>query len=257
MKHFLVLFAICLAGVSAGPAAILADNPSCYYINETTKTYFDLNPVATQDYSVQTPSSVDSTFNINPCSELTTFPVGNTACPSGSLSCQVLKSNGAVYLVAKTITSLIYTSTTATLTLRLTGGDYCPALQKYREAIIQFTCDTTGAVGAPVYVNENACAYTFSWKSTVGCPLDKAPGGGGGGGSGGSGGLSIGSILCIIFFCSFFVYFAAGAAYRYRVKEARGLEMVPNLEFWQGLPSLMKDGFAFTKDKINGMLNRS
>ena len=29
------------------------------------------------------------------------------------------------------------------------------------------------------------------------------------------------------------------------VKGASGVEMVPNLELWKGLPSLIKDGFVF------------
>jgi len=215
--------------------------------------YFDLNPAGVQDYSAQNPSDNYYTFKMNPCTELTTIPVGDAICKSGTFSCQVSKASGTpAYLVANAITSLTYDAPSASLTLRLTGGDYCPGNQKYREAIIVFKCGTT--LGAPVYRSEVTCAYTFDWTSSAACPLDKAPGGGGGGGSGG---LSIGSILSIVFFCSVFIYLAAGATYNYKVKELRGVELVPNLEFWQGLPSLVKDGLGFTKDKINGALNKS
>ena len=46
------------------------------------------------------------------------------------------------------------------------------------------------------------------------------------------------------FFCSLFVYFAAGAGYNaYSGKE--GLEIIPNVEFWKDLPFLVKDGVMF------------
>lgn len=59
-----------------------------------------------------------------------------------------------------------------------------------------------------------------------------------------------GGILLIVFFCSLIVYFTGGVAYNWKVKNLEGKERVPNLEFWTGLPGLIKEGFRFTIAKI-------
>jgi len=37
-----------------------------------------------------------------------------------------------------------------------------------------------------------------------------------------------------------FLYIAIGMAYNYKFKGQTGVEMIPNIEFWRGLPSLLK-----------------
>ena len=58
-------------------------------------------------------------------------------------------------------------------------------------------------------------------------------------------GLSAGSVLLLIFFLLLIVSLTAGILVMQFVKRASGVEMVPNLELWKGLPSLIKDGFVF------------
>jgi cation-dependent mannose-6-phosphate receptor len=58
-------------------------------------------------------------------------------------------------------------------------------------------------------------------------------------------GLSGGSVLLIIFFIAFGVYFVGGIAILYFMRGARGLEAIPNIDFWRGLPGLVKDGLIF------------
>lgn len=61
------------------------------------------------------------------------------------------------------------------------------------------------------------------------------------------GGLSGGDVVLIIFFCGLVLpYFVFGALYMKYAKGASGVEMVPNREFWAGLPSLIKEGFQYT-----------
>ena len=48
------------------------------------------------------------------------------------------------------------------------------------------------------------------------------------------------------------VYFVGGMIFMAVVKGARGIEMVPNLTFWQEFPALVKDGFSFTVSKVRG-----
>jgi len=33
----------------------------------------------------------------------------------------------------------------------------------------------------------------------------------------------------------------------------RGIEAIPNIEFWKEIPFYIKDGFTFTIDKIKGL----
>jgi cation-dependent mannose-6-phosphate receptor len=49
-----------------------------------------------------------------------------------------------------------------------------------------------------------------------------------------------------------FLYLAVGAAYKYKQHGARGADMVPNIDFWRELPSLMKDGVRFVYQKCGG-----
>eukprot|EP01060_Flectonema_neradi_P030086 TRINITY_DN42_c1_g1_i3.p1 TRINITY_DN42_c1_g1~~TRINITY_DN42_c1_g1_i3.p1 ORF type:complete len:233 (+),score=58.56 TRINITY_DN42_c1_g1_i3:66-701(+) len=63
-------------------------------------------------------------------------------------------------------------------------------------------------------------------------------------------GLTDGGIFLIVFFVGGFLYFALGAAFMYKVKGERGVNMIPNVNFWKDLPFLMKDGAVFLKNKI-------
>lgn len=58
-------------------------------------------------------------------------------------------------------------------------------------------------------------------------------------------GLSGGSQLLIAFFVCVALYLISGMLFTYCVVGGRGVEMIPNLNFWKQLPSLIKDGFKF------------
>lgn len=85
------------------------------------------------------------------------------------------------------------------------------------------------------------------WETQYACAIS---GGGSDPGEPTAGGLSIGSILCIIFFCSTFLYIAIGMGIKYKKYDARGVDMIPNIDFWRELPGLMKDGFNFIVSKV-------
>lgn len=57
--------------------------------------------------------------------------------------------------------------------------------------------------------------------------------------------LSTGSIFCIIFFTAAVIYFLGGGVIMYTARGARGVEVIPNFEFWASLPGLMRDGLVF------------
>ncbi|XP_018322197.1 uncharacterized protein LOC108734927 [Agrilus planipennis] len=64
-------------------------------------------------------------------------------------------------------------------------------------------------------------------------------------------GLSTGSVLLIIFFVCLTVYLVGGVLVLHFLRGARGKEMIPNYEFWSGLPSLVRDGFLFLLNGCN------
>ncbi|RZC41390.1 uncharacterized protein BDFB_002027 [Asbolus verrucosus] len=53
-------------------------------------------------------------------------------------------------------------------------------------------------------------------------------------------GLSTGSVLLILFFIAVGIYFICGGIVLYFIRGARGLELIPNIDFWRGLPGLVK-----------------
>ncbi|XP_067661749.1 cation-dependent mannose-6-phosphate receptor-like [Haliotis asinina] len=57
--------------------------------------------------------------------------------------------------------------------------------------------------------------------------------------------LSAGTILLLIFFTLFILYFGVGSLYRKSVYGAEGREIVPHTSFWFSLPGLIKDGYLF------------
>jgi len=65
-------------------------------------------------------------------------------------------------------------------------------------------------------------------------------------------GLSPGDVMLIIFFCGFGVYFIIGILVKRFHMGETGAQMIPNVEFWSGLPGLVKDGFMFLINKCRG-----
>jgi len=118
-----------------------------------------------------------------------------------------------------------------------------------RSAIINLYCDQTVAayevVVAALTVN---CIFRFDIKSCGGCPggctsVDPNPPGSS---------FDIGWILIIVAAGTLVLYFIIGAIVKYNVYNASGLELIPNVEFWTGLPGLVKDGVMFIYGSITG-----
>lgn len=106
---------------------------------------------------------------------------------------------------------------------------------------ITFTCNPDVEIGLPSLTSVTGqCEYNLAWSTKHACPV--------------ASGLSIGSVLCIIFFVSVFLYIAIGMLVKHKKYEAQGVDMIPNIDFWRDVPALIKDGFRFTYGKC---FNRS
>ena len=90
--------------------------------------------------------------------------------------------------------------------------------------------------------------------SSAACPV---PGGGGAAGDvTDPNALTGGGIFLIVFFLTSFFYVAGGVAInRYR-GVGQGIDLLPNLEFWKSVPSLVSDGCVFTYTEIKEKLTK-
>ena len=56
------------------------------------------------------------------------------------------------------------------LTMAYTGGDKCNHVSVERSSEISFECDRSNYTGAPAFVSEVDCVYTFVWPTALACP---------------------------------------------------------------------------------------
>ncbi|BFZ23465.1 hypothetical protein BsWGS_26504 [Bradybaena similaris] len=117
-----------------------------------------------------------------------------------------------------------------------------------KRALIMITCDPNidDNQAQMVFMKEEntkteQCYYLFEMKHQAVCPTL----------SGGRS-LSVGTILLIVFFSVLGVYLLIGFLYARLVLRAKGIEQIPNYEFWKDFGNLQADGCDFvfrTKDR--------
>jgi len=109
-----------------------------------------------------------------------------------------------------------------------------------RSVSIRYQCAQTAANPAAQQDPSTQTEYDITFTGPSAC-------------AGSSGGLSGGSLFLILFFVAVVVYFGGGVAYNVKVKQmAPGKEAIPQLEYWQQLPGLVKDGCKFSQVKAMG-----
>jgi len=131
------------------------------------------------------------------------------------------------------------------------NGDTCGAGNPPKKmGVVNFYCDPNAGRGAAngTVAEYPTCVFTMNIITSHVCP--------GGGGGGGSKGLSGGWVFIIILIVVLFVYIVAGCVYQRKKKGATGVESFPNIEFWRGLPGLVKEGFSFTWTKLRGLCGK-
>jgi len=120
---------------------------------------------------------------------------------------------------------------------------------------VEFICDKNGGTGqlqAATPTEQPEHFYHLSWTTKYACP-----GGGDGDGKKGDGddgpAISGGWIFIIILFSLLIIYFIAGVAYNKFRKDAHGVELIPNHEFWFALPGLVIAGNVYVYRKLRGL----
>jgi len=116
-----------------------------------------------------------------------------------------------------------------------------------RSVSIRYTC-------APTYLpptagqpdpDVNPPHYIIEFKGPAACA----------GAAGGSGGTSWGTLFCILFPVACATYVGAGYAYNYKYREMRGVDAVPQLEYWKQVPGLVKDGCKYSYEQTNILID--
>ncbi|XP_076434768.1 uncharacterized protein LOC143274741 [Babylonia areolata] len=192
-------------------------------------TVVDLNSLPSSIFNAVAPTGFK--FYFSPCKPLKQ-PNCNAAFPGVDLAvCQEVPQSGgpSQYYNAGETKTLTFSGSLPTLSITYTassGG---------RKSIVALNCSSevpslTAGDESPVLT------YNFVLKQSATCPKSVEE----------SSGLSTGSILVIIFFVLFIVYWVGGFLFMKFVRRAEGLEVIPNYEFWKEIPLLIRDGVTFT-----------
>ena len=149
--------------------------------------------------------------------------------------------------------------------LKLADGSSvdCP-LGSDRETTVNFKCaDKAEPAGSDISIqDEGTCAYALEFPTCYACKggCKGGSGGGGGGGGGNTGAMGFFGIFFIIFVSTTSVYCIGGIVFNVYKREKKGLEAIPNREFWGALPGYTKEGvvyssrtsYQFIKSKTGG-----
>eukprot|EP00002_Diphylleia_rotans_P001264 TRINITY_DN1070_c0_g1_i1.p1 TRINITY_DN1070_c0_g1~~TRINITY_DN1070_c0_g1_i1.p1 ORF type:complete len:267 (-),score=45.11 TRINITY_DN1070_c0_g1_i1:227-1027(-) len=230
----------------------------CTWNAPNGKTY-DLTPLKKVGGSYNGYESATFSYAVNFCSAAI-----NSKCPTTtSFQSIEISSSGACTGIAQSTVSPTFvfkngaddadgivarftstTTPTKTFTFELKCGT-----QEYPTEPLTVVYQSTGYVASNV-LTKYACAKTGG-----------GGGGGGGGGSGGDddsedGGLGGGAVFLIIFFVGGAVYLGGGVAYNMHQKQLRGLDAIPNRDFWTQVPTYVKDGCSWTWNKTKELFDR-
>ncbi|KAF8935102.1 hypothetical protein BGZ52_001447 [Haplosporangium bisporale] len=133
-------------------------------------------------------------------------------------------------------------------TLTLHGGAID---SRNQSAVITFICDksATDVKVAPTFTSYVDGVASFTWKTEHACPihteLPTAPG------------MSGFSVFMTVLFVFAVIYVVLGAVYNHQVYGAKGLDLLPNLDFWRDFPGLVVDVVRHVWDSVTGRATSS
>ncbi|KAG0342785.1 hypothetical protein BG004_005590 [Podila humilis] len=118
-------------------------------------------------------------------------------------------------------------------------------------AVITFICDksVTDINAVPTFVSHIDGVASFTWKTEHACPYHTAlPV---------ASGMSGFGIFMTVLFVFAAIYVVLGAAYNHQVYGAKGLDLLPNLDFWRDFPGLVVDVVRHVWDSVTGRATSS
>ncbi|KAI5407713.1 hypothetical protein KIW84_053815 [Lathyrus oleraceus] len=108
---------------------------------------------------------------------------------------------------------------------------------------VSVLCNLNGVQGPQTLERSGDCNYATELKHPSGCAMIVNVHGSGWGWFG---------TLLIILLCLFAAYLLAGIVYRYFVLKIRGIEVIPNLDFWISLPKRIQSQCSSLVRKFKG-----
>jgi len=127
-------------------------------------------------------------------------------------------------------------------------GEVCTG--QPRSTTINIDCNPTSNGEIYSIIEDTSCTFIIAMRSLAAC-------GSGGRKHNGGSGMSAGWVIDIILLATTSAYLLGGCAYKYLKQGATGIEVIPNIEFWKGLPMLVKDGVLYVTGKITGQTGYS
>ncbi|KAL2227379.1 UNVERIFIED_CONTAM: hypothetical protein Sindi_2096600, partial [Sesamum indicum] len=108
---------------------------------------------------------------------------------------------------------------------------------------VSVICNSNGVQGPQTLETVGFCDYSTELKHPLGCAKIISSHGNG---------LGWFGTFMIIILCLFGAYLLAGAVYRYYFLHIRGIDVIPNLEFWASLPHRIQCGDSEDLRKATG-----
>eukprot|EP01126_Amoeba_proteus_P019780 TRINITY_DN2026_c0_g1_i15.p1 TRINITY_DN2026_c0_g1~~TRINITY_DN2026_c0_g1_i15.p1 ORF type:complete len:217 (+),score=19.89 TRINITY_DN2026_c0_g1_i15:126-776(+) len=197
----------------------LADDPSCSGYSADGRLFFDLTSLQGRNVSVQ-----DSQFKYDISICANTQSCGD--CKDSGF-CQFYSSSSEWCVGRFTgVTGDLQNGTDVAI-IHYDGGE------ENRSGTVEVVCDLFVSVPSDFEVlSSQNLSYKIRFRSPAACAQYS--------------GLSGGSVLLIIFFSIFAVYFFGGVLWNYVINHKQSYETIPNLEFWVQLPGFVKDGIVFS-----------
>ncbi|KAJ1975761.1 Cation-independent mannose-6-phosphate receptor CI-MPR [Dimargaris verticillata] len=214
--------------VLALAALASAETKPCTYLDEATKKYFDLSPLAKESGDDWQPEAFDTgyKFAFNVCHKLASPNSRLKNAPQVGASAE---RDGQVWSLGEFNSNLVVRGDQ--LILKYTDGETCSANQYTRTSVMSFICDTQmKGLGTPRYIGDgNQCTYFFEWRTPAACSTSEPSGG------------STFATLLVAGFILTSIYLFCGVLYNRVVNKSRGLKQIPHYNLWRSIFDFIKD----------------
>jgi len=237
----LLLFSLALSRGKLEASGSGGSTTDCSFTVAATKDTYNLQPMNNPNLILSAVSAKSNTYWFAACS--TPHSCGASACQCTSNQAVCMKGANSNWFGCGSF-DLVTTTVNATdksLQLHYDGGVPFNGVPRFTD--VECKCVIAGPPTLVSAVEDGSGGYFLYISGDACCPI--------------VGGMGGGWLVVIIVVSVFAGYCLVGAVVQKFVRHAEGIDMVPNVEFWQALPGLVKDGAHFTKDKFFTVIGRT
>ena len=143
---------------SAACSSTIISGSNCQVRDPTSGLWFDMTPLASTDYTFS--SSTGAQYTLHVCGA-----ASNTTCGANAGGC--VQNGGNTQSLGMPSSSPLFSD--FSLTLALAGGSSCNGGAGTRSTNIQFACNPSAGIGAPVFVSDDGCLVNVRWETSSAC----------------------------------------------------------------------------------------